>query len=857
MKRFLRIALYILFSFVIIFYLGIVLFLPKIVNNTSTINKLEKQIFNKTGIETNITGINLKVSPILLFALNIESIDTNFDNTSVIDIKNLSLNYRLFQNRLIFINAEKIYIDGNNLKKIVKTSQNKKKKEFKIPKVPEINIKNITFKSDDVDIFGQNIEAKNGIIKLKTDIKTPYLNKTVKIGNSGNIQVLDNKISANQFKIELGNSQIFINGTLFDKDKSIDCDINGKKLPVSELMPILLHFQKSQDPTKKFIENFKNYNGSIDLDLRLNNNGIFGKGVAKNLSANAVWFDIPLYFKEAVFNFNGDSITSVAQGILGNEKVIHTLKITNLGTDEKKVVGTMDTTLTKNFKFVPNLTILNSAKANLIYKIKYKKIDVFYDLELAPNSDLIYNKSYLGLRDNKRKIYAHTYKDGNDLQIKEYKYTYSNSAKENIVVSGDGLFVKVNDKFTPRYITCHTNGYAPISVTGSFGEKVNGGEFKGDLKYDYLKNRITGTFDIINARHKEFKIDQAHVHSENDIVNVLVKGLYKGEKYSAEMSAQNNFLGRTLIYNMKLFLDKLVIETQPETPKQDVKINPEDISKKVQDADITINNWEILINEIRREKFVLEKVKLIGSMKNNIFDFNMNQLNFADGVVRAKGIYNFAQNTSKMTFAAENINSNKAANMMLNLQDQIEGTANAKVDLSAKDMFKYIDAHCWFEVKEGFLPKLGDSEFAIKNSKYKLSQITNYDLAQRDEMQFDIKGAFDVHNTEVKNIDIKTYAPDSAMYLEGNYEMEKQYADLQLFWKYSKESPKGIRIFCVPLSLILKVVFRPEHSMEMYKNQFAKVPAINVSEKRTNFYRVHLNGDINNNKVNIILKEIK
>ena len=105
----------------------------------------------------------------------------------------------------------------------------------------------------------------------------------------------------------------------------------------------------------------------------------------------------------------------------------------------------------------------------------------------------------------------------------------------------------------------------------------------------------------------------------------------------------------------------------------------------------------------------------------------MQDLNFADGVIRAKGIYDFTQNRSNMTFVAQNINSNKAAEMTLNLQDQIEGIANAKVELSAKDMFRFIDAHCVFGVKEGFLPKLGDTEFTLKNSKYKLSQITNID----------------------------------------------------------------------------------------------------------------------------------
>ena len=124
-------------------------------------------------------------------------------------------------------------------------------------------------------------------------------------------------------------------------------------------------------------------------------------------------------------------------------------------------------------------------------------------------------------------------------------------------------------------------------------------------------------------------------------------------------------------------------------------------------------------------------------------------------------------------------------------------------------------------------------------------------------MKDDIKGTFDVHNTELKNINITTWHELSAMYLEGSYEMEKQLADLQLFWKYSKEAPKGIKIFKVPLSLILKVVFRPEHSKELYKSELSKIPAINSDEKNTNYYRIHLDGDINNNKINLILKEIR
>ena len=861
MKK-IKIIFSVLLLFLITVYIGMVFILPPIVNNKATVNLIQSLIHNKTKAKTNISGLNLKISPKLIVILNLDSIDAKNNNISVLDIKNLSLEYKLLQKHPALISAKNIFINGNYLKQFKKEKKKKKRNNLELNNIPEIHISNFVYQSDEINIEILNIDTINDIIQLKAAIDAPFLKETLKLGDSGSLQIIENKLKANNFKIAFGSSNLYIDGILFDKNKTLDFNIKGEKLPASELMPALLYFQKSKDPSKKFIENFKNFKGTANVDLKVNNDGIWGKCIANNLAANAVWFDIPLYFKEAVFNFKGKTIDSTAEGILGNEKVIHTLNVTKLGTPEKLVIGTMKTNLTKKFNFVPNLTVLNSVNVNLVYKIKDRKPDVYYNVDIPANSDLIYNSFYLGLRDYKRKIYANTFKDNNDLYLKEYKYSYSDLNKENIILSGNGLFMKhidkLNpDKFIPQYLTIQTNGYAPTSVIGSFGEKIKGGEFKGDLKYDFKNNQVLGTFDIIKARHKAFFIENAHIVSKNGLFNITSNGLFKGEKYSAELSAKNNIYGETLIYNMKLFLDKLVFETTENTHKQNKKIDSKEISKKVKDFAITINNWEIIINEIIRDKFVLKNVKLVGSLKNHIFDFNMQDLFFADGTVQAKGIYDFAKNTSNMTFIAKDINSNKAANMMLNLQNQIDGTASAKIELNAKDMFRFLDVNTVFEIKEGFLPKLGDTEFMIKNSKYKLSEITNFDLSQKDLMKDDIKGSFNVHNTELKNIHITTWHELSAIFLEGNYEMEKQYADLQLFWHYSKEAPKGIRIFGIPLSMILKVAFRPEHSKKLYESKLQQIPKIKDNDKNSNYYRIHLKGDINNNKTTLELKEIR
>ena len=865
MKKIFKITFGVLLLLVVSLYLGIVFVLPQIVNSKITIKELQLLIHKKTGIETNITGLNLKISPALAIVFKVDSIDAKNNNLPVADIKNFALSGKLLQRELTSVSANNIFVDGNSLKQFKKEKKKKKARKSEFKGLPEIHIQKLVFKSDELSINAENIDTKDNFLTLKAAINTPFLKETLVVGESGSLQASENGLKANKFKVSLKNSHLYLDGILLGKNKTKDFDITGENLPASELMPGLLHFQKSKDPSKKFIENFKNFKGTGDINLKINNDGIFGTCVVHELRANAVWFDIPLYAKEVVFNFRGKTVDSVADGIIGGEKIVHTLDVTKMGTPEKLVVGTLKSNLTKNFNGVPNLTVLNSANFELVYKIKDRKPDVYYNIDIPQKSDLIYNSFYLGLRDYKRKIYANTFKDGNNLHLRAYKYSYFDSDKENVVLSGDGLFIKNidknnPDKFIPQYLTIRTNGYAPTSVIGAFGEKVRGGEFKGDLKYDFKNNQVLGTFDIIKARVKAFHIAKAHVVAKGGVCNVTSSGLYKGEKYSAELSAKNNIFGETLVYDMKLFLDKLVLETTQDSHKKKHKgnkLDSKDFSRKVKDFDLTINNWEIAINEIIRDKFVLKDVKLIGKFKNNIFDFKMNDLNFADGIIRANGVYDFRKNISSMAFEAKNINSNKVAEMTLNLKDQIEGIAQAKVDINAKNMFKFIDAHCAFEVKEGFLPKLGDTEFMLKDTKYKLSEITNFDLSQKDLMKDDIKGTFDVHNTELKNINITTWHELSGMYLEGDYEMEKQLADLQLFWKYSKEAPKGIKIFSVPLSLILRVVFRPEYTKELYKSQLSKVPDIKSDEKNTSYYRIRLDGDINNNKINLKLKEIR
>ena len=206
MKNIFKITFGFLLLSVITFYLGIVFLLPQIINSKIIINKLQSIIHDKTGIETNIIGLNLKISPKLIAVLNVDSIDAKNKHVTVVDIKKFSINYMLLQKNLTSISASNIYIDGNSLKQFKKTQKNKKSNKFELKNLPEINIKNLVYKSDEISIYTKNINTEKDTIHLNIDVKTPYLKETLKLGYSGSLQVIENKLKANKLEIKLGNS---------------------------------------------------------------------------------------------------------------------------------------------------------------------------------------------------------------------------------------------------------------------------------------------------------------------------------------------------------------------------------------------------------------------------------------------------------------------------------------------------------------------------------------------------------------------------------------------------------------------------------------------------------------------------
>ena len=851
MKKIIRIILITGLVLIAGLYFTFIFILPAVLNSANFQNKIKACTCKQTGICVEVKNLKIKISPFLSLYLTAEEIKTEKE----ISVKDLYISADLKGLSIHNIEAEHIFIDGNEIQKLLPKKESGRKSDFNLNKLPKISVKKLEYISDIADFNLKNIVFDGHNADFNAEGVLPFLQNNIKA--EGHIEMSKGTLFSRNSKIFLCGAELEVTGKLTDKKKRYDLKVIGENLPVDEIEKALLYYQKSQDPAKKFIENFTNYSGKIDMDLNIKNDGIFGQCIAKKLGASAVWFKIPVYFENAVFDFNGDNITSTAYGLLGGEEVKHILDITNLGSHEKEVVGTLTTALHEKFNYIPDLKILNAAEAKITYKIKQKKINVQYSLNLNEGSDLIYKNAYLGLRDKQRYFFFETLKDGDSMYIPQYNYSLiSNEDKENII-SGNGLLVKENGHMLPQYFTCKTNGYAPVSVTGSFGEYVDGGEFSGDLKYDFRKNKIAGNFELINTKFKNFYVSKVMINSDDENIRLMADGTYSGEKFLCDIEAKNDFGKSILIYKMNMFLNALIL--QKSTSDTDFNPKNTEIASRIKDSDITIESWKIKIGKIQKDRIILDKIELLGSLKDDIFKFNMPELKFAQGILSASGWYNFADYSSDIDFNAKDINSNTAADVIFNLPDQVNGIANAKLHLNTSDKLEDIKASADFEIKEGFLPQFGNKEFRIKKSrkpkKFKVSEITNIDFTGKKELQSDIKGSLYLNNSLVEDINLTSRQKYLSLFLEGDYDTESRYAEINLFGKYNKEAPKGVKILFIPLNWILNAVLRYENSMDLYKEKLEKIPPVDSAE--STYFRVKFNGELNNKKPKVEFKRIK
>ncbi len=869
--RLFKIIIIFILTVLLLLYLAFLFLLPFLFNNEKNICLIENFIREKKNI--NVTFSNLKLKTYADLSLKFKSGEIEvktLKNEDIARLSDLTTYWSLFKNEPDKIDCDYIYINPVHIKEIYsKKAPSNKPLTFNTDILPYINVKEIVINNyvSDKDYAKIVINYLHGIklngiyeIILKCDVESSKLKNKLYIGDEGHIDIDFDGIYADNLSVFFGNSKLQLTGKLLGNNKNSNLQIKGKNLPVFDLEQSLLYFQKLKKPDKVFIENFYDFSGSIDVDLKYKNKGLYGECIAKELSANTVLFGVPVKFNKAILHFDNRKIYSDSKGTIGGEKLRSSFELYDWGLEGQHVRGRVQADLTDKIadKYIPDAGIKGAAKIEVNYTVNHGKIDVNYLLKLDKGSDLFYKNANLGLEDEK-KTKVKTIKHDDKLEIVSYDYSLNKDNNFIQIIKGDGLMQKKNGHLALKYITCETNSYAPVSVTGSFGKYVKGGYFKGKLFYDAEAEQVTGNFLLAESKYKNFFLEKAVINADKKDIKILAEGKYDGYDFNWDLTAKNDFKKKIHIYNMYLFLDELTVrETKTVKERHSFAIPDE-----IEDVKIDIDNWQIKMNKISKNRIKIKDILVTGSLKDEIFKFSIPSVSFAQGKLSAKGKYNFNNNSASADFSASNINSNIAADVLFNLPDQIHGYAGANLHVQTGANLKDIKAHADFSINDGYLIKLGSTEFIIKKSKkikrpikIKIKDIINLDITKTKALSSNIKGSFDIDNFDMKNVKLTSQQKYLSILIEGKYNINSQYADLKLWGKYNKTAEKDVRILFIPLSWIVKIVFKPENTKELYQNKLDKIPSIVAKPNEEKTFRVRVKGNINDNRVKVELKSI-
>ena len=853
MKKF-KILIIILLTLIAL-YLGFIFSVSSFLNSDNFIKVSNNFIKTKHNMESDINGFKIEISPLLSVKIKAKSIIIKDNDKIGLNIQNLdtSLNVK----KLKYLNVDLIYanLDVLNKIKIKKKKYTKKKKPFDITKIPNTNIKKIEIirnNGEKLSITSNQfvIKENNGIKKLDIVLKITLdrVLHPIIIGEIGSLYIENKKLIAKGFPIAVGKTKVILNGNVLNNNNLDNFTIKGYKIPVKETLATVQFLQKYTEHERKFIENFKDFKGSADIDLVYKNNDLSGVITGNELFAKFLPFYVPVYCKKAEFFIKNGEVKSYAEGRFGTEKLTHELLIKEMYNKQKKeVFGKVNSKITTILakKYLPsNIKVKNYLDIEVDYYIKQKKPNAKYFINIPANSGIMFNEFYAGIKNKNKKIFAETQKINQEFFLKDYRFSVQENNNYKDIIYGHGYFKIINGKMTPQYITLNTNGYVPNSFVGSFKQYVLGGKFSGALKYSFAAEQITGKFEVIDTIFNHFNVKSASVIADELTAKIAANGTYKNEKFHCKTEVKNNFNDKIYVNYMDLFLDKFVVK-KSDTPSKKFDFNSpnKELSAGVRDINMDIDKYNIAVNSIIVKDYPVNNIKVFGSLKNAIFKYNTSEIDFANGKLSANGTYDFNIDSSVIDFRAKNIDSNIIADKFFNLKNQIQGKANAEIHSQTDKNWENWNATTKFDIQDGALPGLEKLEFSIDknlNKKAKVSDYVKFNAKKKGNIKSHITGFFRCDDIFVRDIDIRMQHEFSSAYIEGFYNSITEQGNINIWGKYDNSAIKQIKVLHIPLNWIVNILVPSERKKAEVQTHLKKIPPIGVDNSKAKYFKINI-----------------
>ena len=841
LKIFSKILLILVAGFALGCYAFFLFVLPNIIASPENVQNYETFISKRIGVPVSIKNLKVNTYPDLSFEVYSDSIFiVPQNNTELFHSDKLKYCANIFNLKHGHLSAKYLYADMEALKKYLKLSPGKNKKSFDFSFFPQTNIRNAQIKFNDknymdVDYIRSKKHKGKIVTRILAHIYSRYSKEPITIGENGLITFKDH-LCFEEFSVKFPKASIYLTGS----HKGMR--IFGENLPANELESSFLYFYKLKNPDKRnFLENFSDFKGTMDVDLFLDKKGLTGKCITHNLGAKFSNLKVDVLLPKTVFDFRGREVSAATSGTFGTEPVQTDFHLTGMMTNDLHVTGNVSSVfqdrLTK--KYFPAVEISGKTPALVKYHTHNQAVDVYYVLTVNKGANLLSQWGNLDNTDKDRIISMHTFKNGDPMEIESWDY----SADGVKILSGDGHFEKINGRYTLADLSVKTNGKISVDYIKSFlRDYVEKGEFDADLRLSFIKKSLLGSVNLYNIAHKDFLfLKNTGIKILPDEIKAMSEGSFYGSPMKMAVRAANRFSDNVLIHSIDIrlkefFIRKGKIADMNSSFKDGKSAKKPKIRQTGKKLQYTVEQGRVIVDRIYANSFDVRNVNIQGSLKNNIASFIIPKADYAKGMLSAKGVYNLSDYSSNIWFYASDIDSNIVLTEFFHLPNQIEGTAYATLHAIIKNKLSDVKADATFAISDGYMPKIAEREIFIgrkradgtkKGHKYMLSKIVNLDFSNPQDYMANIYGSFKLDNDNLKDLHMFTKSEWLGLYFEGMYNIPSECGNIYVWGKRNKTHAKGIRIFKIPVNLIYRVVFRPEHSVTQYENKIKLIPPIN------------------------------
>ena len=386
--------------------------------------------------------------------------------------------------------------------------------------------------------------------------------------------------------------------------------------------------------------------------------------------------------------------------------------------------------------------------------------------------------------------------------------------------------------------------------------------------------KIVGYFDILNANMPLYntKIKTLNMQfKSNNMININSTGSTLNSDFEFDTRIKNNINSPLKINSLNFHLTNLnlseainFISRTANSPTKsfntvltpnsqnglNFKTNFDNLI--IENANLNIDNV-LIRNEIGKDFHAKVKMDNDGVLK--IEKLSIEGLG---GNLLGKVDYNLKTNKIDTKLTLSNLDANKSAKFLLEVENQIQGKLNGNLDLittgeTEDERLKNLDGNINFEINDGKLPKLGSLEYLlragniIKRGPLGLTINNIIDLVVPIKTGYfaRIKGDLIIKDSQVSDINIYSQGENMSVYVTGNYNYMNMDAKMNV---YGKLSPSAVSLLGPIGNASISSLFSIIGKETSYDdNNLKKIPTLVKNDKmeQCRYFEAVVDGDIN------------